>query len=87
MSALKVFRRMPAPDAETGRSDSSDESSVRVIRDAWISSAGVTAGTTVEGTSDYSRRLRQRQSEAWFPGVRRRPLSGDMPAPAGAIRS
>ena len=40
----------------------------RVIHDLWISNAGVTSCTTVDGTSDYSRRLRQCQSEAWFPG-------------------
>jgi hypothetical protein len=81
MSSLKVFRRMPTLHAETGRSDSSDANSVRVIRDVWISNAGVTASTTVDGISEYSRRLRKGESEAWFLGMRRRPLSEDMPAP------
>jgi hypothetical protein len=48
-----------------------------LIRVARISDAGVTAGTTVDGISGYSRRIRECQSEAWFPGMRRRPVSGE----------
>ena len=80
MSSLKVFRRMPTQLAETGRSDSSDACSGCVIRGVRITHAGVTAGTTAGGVSFYTRRRRQGMSGGRFPGVRRRPLSGDMPA-------
>jgi hypothetical protein len=59
MFLLKVFRRMPRFNPETGRSDASGASSVRVIRAEGPGFAGVTAGTTVDGISDYSRRLRR----------------------------
>jgi len=55
-----------------------------VIRTAWITDAGVTAGTTVDRSSRYSRRQRQGMSGGRFPGMRRRPLSGDMSATPGA---
>ena len=44
-----------------------DVSLDRVIHDARISNAGVTAGTTVDGISGYSRRERQDLSEGRFP--------------------
>ena len=56
MSSLKVLRRTALQNRETCRSEALDASSVRVIRDRRIGNAGVTAGTTVAGISDYSRR-------------------------------
>jgi len=56
MSSLKVFRRMPALHAETGRSDSFDASAVRAIRLDRISNVGVTASATAARGSSYSRR-------------------------------
>ena len=71
MSSLKVFRRVPLENPETGCSDSPGASSVRVIRDGRISDGGVTAGMTAGGNTRYSRRQRKSMSEGRFPGMRR----------------
>jgi len=63
-----------------------DASSVRVIRIERITHAGVTAGTTVDRISGYSRPQRCVRDETGFPACDDGPLSRDMPAPARANR-
>jgi hypothetical protein len=85
VSGLKVFRRTATWIAESGRSDSVDASSVRVIRAARITDAGVTAQATGVGRSGYSRRRRECMSGGRFPACAGWPLSTDMPAAARAL--